>query len=120
YLWNADGAFVNLRMVEQGYARAVLYEPNNRYWDVIKPAERAVKRARRGLWGACARFGAPAEGADSVAPAPVPGGAGGGAYPVPAPPPDRDCSAISARNFRVRPGDPHRFDSDGNGIGCEG
>ncbi|MGJ7907494.1 excalibur calcium-binding domain-containing protein [Actinopolyspora sp. H202] len=36
------------------------------------------------------------------------------------PPPDKDCSQLSAKNFRVRPGDPHRFDSDGDGLGCEG
>jgi Excalibur calcium-binding domain len=47
------------------------------------------------------------------------------------PPPDLDCGEISARNFRVyrssdsdRPAgitsfDPHRFDGDNDGIGCE-
>jgi hypothetical protein len=38
---------------------------------------------------------------------------------VPPPPPDLDCGDISARNFRVRPPDPHRFDGDRDGIGCE-
>jgi len=33
--------------------------------------------------------------------------------------PDLDCSEIDERGFKVRPGDPHGFDSDGNGIGCE-
>lgn len=44
------------------------------------------------------------------------------AYPdicVPPAPPDLDCGDIEARNFRVLPPDPHRFDGNGNGIGCE-
>lgn len=45
------------------------------------------------------------------------------AYPgvcIPSPPPDLDCADIPHRNFRVLPPDPHRFDGDGDGIGCEG
>ena len=38
---------------------------------------------------------------------------------IPPPPPDLDCSDIQYRNFRVLPPDPHRFDRDGDGIGCE-
>jgi hypothetical protein len=44
------------------------------------------------------------------------------AYPdicIAPPPPDLDCKDISARNFRVLSPDPHRFDRDGDGIGCE-
>lgn len=42
---------------------------------------------------------------------------------IPPPPPDLDCSQIPYRNFQViytvpNP-DPHRFDSDRDGIGCE-
>jgi hypothetical protein len=38
---------------------------------------------------------------------------------LPPPPPDLDCSDIPYKNFIVRPGDPHHFDADGDGIGCE-
>ncbi|MBW4648057.1 MAG: excalibur calcium-binding domain-containing protein [Kastovskya adunca ATA6-11-RM4] len=44
------------------------------------------------------------------------------AYPdvcIPSPPPDLDCGDISHRNFKVLPPDPHRFDRDKDGIGCE-
>jgi len=44
------------------------------------------------------------------------------AYPtvcIPPPPPDLDCSDIPHRNFTVLPPDPHRFDGDHDGIGCE-
>lgn len=35
------------------------------------------------------------------------------------PPPDLDCKDIPYRNFKVLPPDPHRFDRDKDGIGCE-
>jgi hypothetical protein len=38
---------------------------------------------------------------------------------IPSAPPYLSCSDIPDRNFRVRAPDPHRFDADGNGIGCE-
>ncbi len=44
------------------------------------------------------------------------------AYPdvcIPSPPPDLDCADITYRNFVVLPPDPHNFDGDGDGIGCE-
>lgn len=38
---------------------------------------------------------------------------------IPPAPPDLDCGEISHRNFRVVGSDPHRFDGDKDGIGCE-
>ncbi len=38
---------------------------------------------------------------------------------IPPPPPDLNCSDIPYTNFNVEFPDPHNFDSDGNGIGCE-
>lgn len=38
---------------------------------------------------------------------------------IPSPPPDLDCKDISYRNFQVLPPDPHHFDGDHDGIGCE-
>ena len=38
---------------------------------------------------------------------------------IPSPPPDLNCSDIPYRNFRVLPPDPHHFDGNHNGIGCE-
>lgn len=34
-------------------------------------------------------------------------------------PPDLNCGDIPYKNFRVVGSDPHRFDGDGDGIGCE-
>ena len=44
------------------------------------------------------------------------------AYPdicIQSPPPDLDCEDIAYRNFRVVFSDPHNFDGDKDGIGCE-
>jgi hypothetical protein len=35
------------------------------------------------------------------------------------PPPDLDCDQVRYDNFEVRGSDPHGFDRDGDGIGCE-
>jgi hypothetical protein len=59
---------------------------------------------------------------------PCGGGGGGGdcspSYPdfcIPPPPPNLDCPDVAPhRNFTVVGSDPHHFDSDGDGIGCEG
>ncbi len=38
---------------------------------------------------------------------------------IPPPPPDLDCGEIPYRRFQVLSPDPHYFDRDGDGIGCE-
>ena len=66
-------------------------------------------------------FGPAAWSGCSSQPPPPPGNCDP-AYPdvcIPPPPPDLDCKDIPYRNFRVLPPDPHHFDGNGNGIGCE-
>jgi hypothetical protein len=38
---------------------------------------------------------------------------------IPPPPPDLDCGDVGATNFTVLRPDPHGFDRDRDGIGCE-
>ena len=38
---------------------------------------------------------------------------------IPSPPPDLDCGQIRYSNFRVLGSDPHGFDGDHDGRGCE-
>ncbi len=38
---------------------------------------------------------------------------------IPSPPPDLDCGDIKFRRFQVVGNDPHHFDGDHDGIGCE-
>jgi len=51
YVWTDDGTFYNLEAVRTGHARAVLYEPNDRYIDVMRAAEAEARDAGRGIWG---------------------------------------------------------------------
>ncbi len=39
---------------------------------------------------------------------------------IPPWPPDLNCGDVRYVNFKVLPDDPHGFDDDNNGIGCEG
>lgn len=62
YLWTGDDAepvFVNETLVVEGYARAVMYPPNDRYEDRMRAGEARARSAGRGLWGECPFFGAP-------------------------------------------------------------
>lgn len=53
YLFTADGTFINYELVAQGYAEAVLVEPNDRYYDDLVVAEAAARDAGLGRWGQC-------------------------------------------------------------------
>ncbi|MDP3890967.1 thermonuclease family protein [Nocardioides sp.] len=53
YLWNDAGVFVNERMILDGHATAVLFEPNDRYIDTMRAAEASARSAGAGLWGTC-------------------------------------------------------------------
>ena len=56
---------------------------------------------------------------------PTLGGGGSNCHPsypgvcIPPPPPELDCKDISYRRFQVIAPDPHNFDGDGDGFGCE-
>ena len=55
-------------------------------------------------------------------PAPAPQGNCDASYPtvcIPPRPPDLDCGQISYRRFQVQGADPHDFDRDRDGVGCE-
>jgi hypothetical protein len=38
---------------------------------------------------------------------------------ISSPPPDLDCPDVSGKRFTVSGSDPHGFDRDGDGVGCE-
>jgi micrococcal nuclease len=38
---------------------------------------------------------------------------------ISSPPPNLNCDDVSSKNFAVLPPDPHGFDRDEDGIGCE-
>jgi len=144
YIWLPDGRLFNQEMIGQGYAFEYTYRVPYKYQAEFKQAELDAREQQRGLWSqqTCAGEHGPADGAqpspvpspvaapqpapNPVPPPPEPTGAPASncdpAYPdvcIPPPPPDLDCGDIPYRNVRVLPRDPHRFDRDKDGIGCE-
>jgi micrococcal nuclease len=104
YVWLGDELF-NETLVREGYAFVTTFPPNVRYVRLLRAAQREARSADRGVWGRCVR-------SDECDPA----------YPdgcIPPTPPDLDCSDVHERSFAVLPPDPHNFDGDHNGIGCE-
>ena len=49
----ADGEFVNLAMVTDGYAQQYTFPPNVAHTEQFGDAERAARPSGAGLWGAC-------------------------------------------------------------------
>ncbi len=50
YLWNDDDVFVNLALVEGGFAEAIRVRPNDRHIDILRAAENAASTAGLGMW----------------------------------------------------------------------
>ncbi len=131
YLWAPAGdgwVLLNEELVRQGAAVARRYPPDVKYAERLEAAQREAQAAGAGLWGACRQPGStgPVTPAPIGSPSPSTSTERQGcdaAYPdvcIPPPPPDLDCSDVPYRRFRVLPPDPHRFDRDGDGLGCEG
>ena len=124
YVWVEDPAspsgmtMVNLALLAGGFAQVVTYPPDVRYVDPYLAAQREAREQGRGLW---ADPGSEAEATPSSS-APTGGGDCDPAYPdacIPPSPPDLDCGDVTFRRFKVLPADPHRFDLDFDGVGCE-
>lgn len=50
---SSDQLFVNLDLIERGFAGVLIYEPNSHYRDLFEDAEDAAFDGGIGLWGAC-------------------------------------------------------------------
>ncbi len=108
YVWRGSELF-NETLVRRGYAFVTTYPPNVRYVERFLAAQRAARSHERGVWGACV---AADDGGEDCDPA----------YPdvcILPPPPDLDCADVPYRRFTVRAPDPHHFDGDHDGLGCE-
>src|SRR5262245_42932393 len=126
------GLNLNLELVRRGAATVWLYDGDRgKYASQLLSAASTARKARRGLWGACPLavwdpLAAATTGPGSPSatkPRPIAGsGRCDAAYPtvcIPPPPPDLDCADIPYHDFRVLLPDPHRFDGEGDGRGCE-
>jgi micrococcal nuclease len=60
YVYRDDGTFVNLALVDRGYAAAYPFEPNTTFADDFRAAEERARRLGLGLWGRCGGSDVPA------------------------------------------------------------
>jgi micrococcal nuclease len=109
YVWVGGARDLGYQLLASGLARVYVYDrPFQRLG-----AYRGAERAGRAHAPACT----------TTAPAPAAGSNCDPSYPgvcIPPPPPDLDCADVPHTGFRVTGADPHRFDGDADGIGCEG
>jgi micrococcal nuclease len=134
YAWvmTSDDAYllVNLELVRAGLAQVSTYPPDVKYVEHYLAAQAEARREGRGIWGDSAGAATPAPTPPGTMPTTVAGsptpigflGSCDAAYPtvcIPPPPPDLDCADVPHRRFAVLAPDPHRFDGDHDGIGCE-
>jgi len=137
--------FVNAALVEQGYAEAVEYPPDTTQAVYLESLETKARAANLNCY-ATGVFGNTSGGntaptstkailatsstlptatiraQSTAAPTVAKSGNCDPSYPtvcIPPPPPDLNCKDIPYRRFKVLPPDPHKFDSDKDGVGCE-
>lgn len=53
YVYLADGTFLNLELVRQGYAQVNTYPPDVAHAQEFKAAQAEARAAGRGLWSSC-------------------------------------------------------------------
>lgn len=51
YVWTADGRFVNLEMLRDGYAVIYTFPPNVNHLDELRAAQAEAKGKKTGIWG---------------------------------------------------------------------
>lgn len=117
----ANNRFVNYELVRSGWANSRAYPPDIACLEVLNEAQALAQSTGVGMW---VGLPTPTLGSRSGLPlfTPVPTGHCDPSYPdvcIPPSPPDLNCPDITDRNFRVTGADPHDFDRDGNGFGCE-
>lgn len=130
YVWvGAAGGWllVNLELIRQGFASITTYPPDVKYVDALYVAVQDQAQADGlGLWGAAPTpVPTPVPTAAPILPIAAPSNCEP-SYPgicIPTGSADLDCGEVQWRRFEVRwdvaNPDPHGFDGDGDGIGCE-
>ncbi len=141
YVYVGD-VFVNRELVADGWAEAVDYPPDTAMSSILHAAaSEGVNRGCSLVAGAIPTvpprapvvpvvpIAPPTDPLPTSAPAPqptappaAPVGNCHPSYPtvcIAPPPPDLDCGQIPHRRFQVVGDDPHNFDGDHDGIGCE-
>jgi len=140
---------VNEALVRAGYAAFSTFPPDVKYVEEIREAGQFAREHDYGLWSGCITDDkgdtnelsetqviaagqqtapGPAQARPESRPEqgviadPASGVGCEPSYPdvcIPPSPPDLDCGDVAYRRFTVYPPDPHRFDGDFDGVGCE-
>ena len=103
-------------LVAQGYARVYEEGDSSKEQDYLRLQDQAQAEGL-GLWGCAVGLGP-----DAPPPSGAPDGNCDPSYPdvcIPPKPPDLNCGDIPYKRFTVLQPDPHKFDGDKDGIGCE-
>ncbi len=116
--------FVNYELVKRGSAQILTYPPDVSCQETLLLAQQVARDALLGLWVPTPTAYKPplVTTIPTQQTKPAQQGNCDPAYPtvcIPPSPPDLDCKDIPYRRFKVLPPDPHRFDGDHDGIGCE-
>ncbi len=131
-----DGGDYNISivMVYVGLAKSAYYGDNSKFLTWAQNSETWARNAGWNMWklggpynggtdcGGSGAAPAPAPPAPAPPPPPPPGNNCHASYPdfcIPPPPPDLDCPDIGRKRFTVLAPDPHGFDGDHDGVGCE-
>lgn len=114
YVWLPGGRDLGYQLIAGGFAKVYIYETPFRRLNAYRAAESVGRKRARSVW-TCGR---------TSGPAPRPTGNCDPSYPTVCIPPyeqvgDLDCDDVPYSNFAVRGADPHGFDGDGDGVGCE-
>jgi micrococcal nuclease len=133
-----NGKDVEVQLLRGGFASVYVY--NNRPFARLAQYEAAEDYAtamRAGGWASCHAAGTTTTATTSTTttttpavttalpllpPPPPPTASCDPSYPtvcIAPPPPDLDCKDVPYKNFRVLQPDPHRFDGNRDGFGCE-
>ena len=120
----AGGKFVNYEMVKAGYAQSGSWPPDIACDSTFAASDKVARLNHIGMWALAPTAVAKATIIPFVpiVPTALIKGNCSPSYPdfcIPPPPPDLDCKDIPAKRFRVLAPDPHGFDGDHDGIGCE-
>jgi len=123
YVWLHQGStwtLVNLQLIEDGVARAVIYRPDVRYKDIFAAAQALAEDQNLGVWGF---VGGPAATPKATK---KPSGGGSNCHPSYRPclpiVSDLDCKDVRAMGLapvQVIGPDEYRLDGDHDGSGCE-
>ena len=109
YVVLPGGRDLGYQELARGYARVYVYDRPFERLGAYRRAEQVGRTRSDSIWRGCNTATTTPGRCDP-------------SYPgvcIPPPPPDLDCADVPYQNFEVLPPDPHGFDGDGDGIGCE-